>query len=163
MHNSQAGPVDNRHSTQSTLFTLPLTAVHLTHGFWANTQQTNRTISLVHGYDMLEQSGNFANLRLAAGLAEGAYTGYLFADSDVYKWLEAVGWELGHAADAQLQAMAAEAITLIERAQQPDGYLNSYYQFVLPDKRWTDLDPRPRTVLRRTFDSSGRCLSTGHG
>ncbi|MCC6603456.1 MAG: glycoside hydrolase family 127 protein [Anaerolineae bacterium] len=140
MHKSQPGPVDNRQSKQSTLFTLPLTAVHLTQGFWANAQQTNRTISLGHGYNMLEQSGNFANLRLAAGLAKGAYTGYLFADSDVYKWLEAVGWELGRADDAQLQAMAAEAITLVERAQQPDGYLNSYYQFVLPEKRWTDLD-----------------------
>ncbi len=146
MHNSQAGPVDNRQSKQSTLFTLPLTAVHFTHGFWANIQQTNRTVSLVHGYEMLEQAGNFANLRLAAGLAEGSFSGYLFADSDVYKWLEAVGWELGRAADAQLQAtaataaMAAEAITLVERAQQPDGYLNSYYLFVLPEKRWSDLD-----------------------
>ncbi|MBK8900130.1 MAG: glycoside hydrolase family 127 protein [Anaerolineaceae bacterium] len=140
MYNSQAGPVDNRQSKQSTLYTLPFTAVHLTHGFWANTQQVNRTVSLVHGYEMLEVAGNFANLRLAAGLAAGEFSGYRFADSDVYKWLEAVGWELGRAADAQLQAMADEAIALVQQAQQPDGYLNSYYQFVLPDRRWTDLD-----------------------
>lgn len=140
MHRYQAGPVDNQASKQSKLRTVPFTAVHLTKGFLASYQQVNRTVSLTHGFNMLEKAGNFANLRIAAGLAEGKFAGYRFADSDVYKWLEAVGWELGRTADANLQAMADQAITLVEQAQQSDGYLNSYYQFVLPEKRWTDLD-----------------------
>ncbi|MCB8949638.1 MAG: glycoside hydrolase family 127 protein [Ardenticatenaceae bacterium] len=135
-----AGPVDNRQSQESKLFAVPYTAVSITDGFLANYQQVNRTVSLVHGFNMLEKAGNFANLRIATGLAEGKFAGYWFADSDVYKWLEAVGWELGRAADAELQAMADKAITLVEQAQQEDGYLDSYYQFALPGKRWTDLD-----------------------
>lgn len=135
-----AGPVDNRQSRQSALITLPYTAVHITNGFWGSYQAVNRTVSLRHGFTMLAEAGNLHNLRVAAGLETGAFVGYRFADSDVYKWLEAVAWELGRAADAGLQAMADQTITLIQQAQQADGYLNSYYQFAAPDKRWTDLD-----------------------
>jgi uncharacterized protein len=137
---NNAGPVDNRHSQQSVLYTLPQTAVHITSGFWANYQTINRTVSLPHGFAMLEQAGNLRNLRIAAGSAEGDFAGYWFADSDVYKWLEAAGWELGRAPDAALQAMADEAIVLVEKAQQADGYLDSYFQIAAPEKRWTDLD-----------------------
>ena len=134
------GPVDNRHSQKSAVFTIPYTAVHITDGFWANYQQTNRNVSLNHGYAMLEKAGNLRNLRVAAGLADGEFSGYLFADSDVYKWLEAMGWELGRAADKELQAIADKVIALIEKAQQADGYLNSYFQITAPEKRWTNLD-----------------------
>ncbi|HUM71358.1 MAG TPA: glycoside hydrolase family 127 protein, partial [Chloroflexota bacterium] len=136
----KAGPVDNRKSKRSVLRTLPYTAVQMTGGFWGNHQDVNRTVSLPHGFAMLEEAGNLRNLRIAAGLAEGAFAGYRFADSDVYKWLEAVAWELGRVPDTALQGMVDEAITLIEQAQQADGYLNSYYQFAAPEKRWTDLD-----------------------
>ncbi|MCL4267277.1 MAG: glycoside hydrolase family 127 protein [Anaerolineae bacterium] len=135
-----AGPVDNRKSKQSVLSTLPYTAVQITGSFWGNYQEVNRMVSLPHGFVMLEKAGNLRNLRIATGLEEGEFTGYRFADSDIYKWLEAVAWELGRIPDTALQAMADEAITLIEQAQQADGYLNSYYQFAAPEKRWTDLD-----------------------
>lgn len=133
------GPVDNHKSKASLLRTLPYTAVHLTGGFWANVQQVNRSASLAHGYDMLEKAGNLQNLRIAAGLAKGNFAGFWFADSDVYKWLEAVAWELGRAPDAELAAMGDAAIALVAQAQQDDGYLNSYYQTVKPDEKWADL------------------------
>jgi len=135
-----AGPVDNSKSVRSTLRALPYHAAQITGGFWANTQQVNRSVSLPHGFAMLEQAGNFRNLRMASGQEEGAFSGYWFADSDVYKWLEAVGWELGRAPDGTLQEMAAAAVALVEAAQQADGYLNSYFQTAASGKRWTDLD-----------------------
>lgn len=135
-----AGPVDNSKSLQSKLRTLPYRAVQITGGFWANYQQVNRSVSLPHGFAMLEQAGNLRNLRIASGMEEGEFAGYWFADSDVTKWLEAVGWELGRANDAGLQEMADNAIFLVEAAQQPDGYLNSHFQITAPDKKWTDLD-----------------------
>ncbi len=133
------GPVDNQKSKESLLHTLPYAAVQITDGFWANTQKTNRDVSLSHGFSMLEKAGNFKNLRIAAGNDKGEFAGFWFADSDVYKWLEAVAWELGRAPDAKLQAMGDEAIALVEQAQEANGYLNSYYQIVKPDERWTDL------------------------
>lgn len=135
-----SGPVDNSRSPRSALRTLPFGAVNLTAGLWAERQATNRTVSLQHGYAMLEKAGNFNNLKLAAGTGTGQYAGMVFLDEDVYKWLEALAWEMGRDPDAALQHMADEVIALVVAAQAPDGYLNSYYQAVAPDRRWTDLD-----------------------
>jgi len=86
---------------------------------------------------MLDQAGNFHDLRLAAGTAAGDYRGPVFMDSDVYKWLEAVAY-FGPSLDAELRSMADSAIELVQAAQLPDGYLNSYWHVVQPSKRWTD-------------------------
>ena len=135
-----AGPVDNSRSPQSLLRTLPLQSARINGGFWGGQQQTNRTISIPHGYAMLEATHALRNLRIAGGQETGEFAGFWFADSDVHKWLEAAAWELGRAADAGLQAMVDTAIMLIEGAQQPDGYLDSYFQIAKPEARWTDLD-----------------------
>jgi DUF1680 family protein len=119
---------------------LPLGKVSVTGGFWLNKQAINRQVSLRHGYAQLEKSGNFNNLRLAAGGGEGEYKQPVFMDSDVYKWLEAAAYDLVNVRDPEVERMADEAIQLIVAAQQEDGYLNSYYQVLKPDQRWTDLD-----------------------
>ncbi|NMO54609.1 glycoside hydrolase family 127 protein [Actinoplanes sp. TBRC 11911] len=100
--------------------------VQLVDGFWADRVRINRERTIPHGLDQLRRAGNLENLRLAAGGA-GAYRGDLpFLDSDVYKWLEAVGWS----ADDDLAAAADEVIALVAAAQRGDGYLNSYVQVV---------------------------------
>jgi uncharacterized protein len=134
------GPLDTSHSLYARWKTLELKQVSLLGGFWAAKQVVNHNNSLHHGFEMLEKNGNFHNLRLAAGLIEGKYRGRNFIDSDVYKWLEAVGWELGNRPDPALQAMADAAIGLVAAAQGSDGYINSYVQVVAPQTRWADLD-----------------------
>jgi DUF1680 family protein len=96
--------------------------------------------SLKHAYRMMEKAGNFHNFKLAAGKARGSYRGRLFIDSDVYKWLEAVGWELGRQPDDALRKLADEAISLVEAAQCEDGYLNCYVQTTSTVGRWEDMD-----------------------
>ena len=66
------------------------------------------------------------------------YRGPVFMDSDIYKTLEAVGWELAHGNRPELSSFAAEVIALLEQAQRPDGYLNSYFQ-VSGEPRYTRL------------------------
>jgi uncharacterized protein len=134
------GPVDNSHSKNSSYRVLPDGAVRFTRGFWAERQAVNHNVSLKHGYAMLNEAGNLHNLKMAAGLESGIYRGMNFSDETVYKWLEALGWELGRAPDDELQAMAEEVISLVAAAQQPDGYLNSYYQVAEPEGKWSDLD-----------------------
>ena len=59
------------------------------------------------------------------------YRGPVFMDSDIYKTLEAIGWELARDTEhpePALASFAASTIGLLARAQQPDGYLNSYMQ-----------------------------------
>jgi DUF1680 family protein len=53
------------------------------------------------------------------------YRGPVFMDSDIYKTLEAIGWELAHGRRPELASFAAQVIALLEEAQRPDGYLNS--------------------------------------
>lgn len=136
----KSGPVDSTSSPYAALHTVPLDSVSLAEGFWLNWQRTNRSVGLRHGYRQLEAHGNFHNLRLAAGTAEGEYRTPVFMDSDVYKWLEAVAFALATEPDAELRQMAESAIDFVEAAQEPDGYINSYWQVVEPERRWADLD-----------------------
>lgn len=87
----------------------------------------------------VEKSHAFANFRIAAGLEKGEYFGMIFQDSDVAKWLEAVAYSLCIKPDADLEKRADEIIDIIEKAQQPDGYLNTYFTVKAPDKRWQNL------------------------
>lgn len=135
-----SGPVDTTHSPFTRLTAVPAKSVTLQPGFWTNVQSVIHSNSLKHAFRMLEKAGNFHNFRLAAGNASGKYRGRIFIDSDVYKWLEAVGWELGRQPDEDLRKMADEAISLVEAAQCEDGYLNCYVQTTPSLGRWEDMD-----------------------
>ena len=64
----------------------------------------------------------------------------VFSDTDVYKWLEAIAWELGREPSAELERLARETTELVAAAQEPDGYLDTWCQVVDPAWRWTDLE-----------------------
>ena len=108
-------------------------------GFWSEKLRTNLERTIPHGASMLEACGNLTNFELAAG-AEGRYQGAEgdggnpapFLDSDVYKWLEAVGWSLAQGERPELRALAEPMIELAARAQRPDGYVDSFYQVAKP-------------------------------
>ncbi|MDQ3811234.1 MAG: glycoside hydrolase family 127 protein [Chloroflexota bacterium] len=133
-----AGAVDNRRSPSARWRTLPSRAVTILDGFWSNWQVRNRDVSLLHGLRMLEQWGNLDNLRIAAGQSQGQFRGPVFMDSDLYKWLEAVAFEMMREPSGDWVSRVSPIIELIEAAQQPDGYLDSYYQVAEPGRRWTD-------------------------
>ena len=67
------------------------------------------------------------NFRVAAGLEEGEFQGEFFQDSDLYKWMEAAAWSLMWHPDADLEAKVDYVVDLIEAAQLPDGYVNTFY------------------------------------
>ncbi len=103
-------------------------AARLGTGLLHDWQQRNRVSSLPLALRQLETAGNLGNLRLAiAGTHEG-YRGPVFMDSDIYKTLEAIGWELSRGGDQELADFAQQTTALLEKAQQPDGYLNSAIQ-----------------------------------
>lgn len=128
------------HSRFARLRSLPVGAVTLSDGFWRSRQAVNRSISIRQGYEKLENAGNFNNLRLAMGTGQGEYVGPVFMDSDIYKWLEAAALDLANQPDPELEARVDEIIALLAAAQLPDGYLNSYYQVLKIEQRWTNLD-----------------------
>jgi hypothetical protein len=119
----------------------------ITGGLWATRRATNHAMALPHGAAQLERAGNVENFRLAAG-GSGSYRGgnddsgttAPFLDSDVYKWLEAVGWELAQVPDPGLVALAEPLIDLIARAQRGDGYLDTFFQVARPGAEFTDME-----------------------
>jgi len=116
----------------------PIQDASLTGGFWAARRRTNELVSILGGPDRLEEAGNLGNLRRAATPVPGDFTGdFQFQDSDVYKWLEAACWQLSGPALEGLTAAIDRVIELIAAAQQPDGYLQTYYQLG-GGERWTE-------------------------
>lgn len=108
------------------------------HGLLGDWHARNREVTLPHGIAMLEEYGTLDNLRRLTGESDAEFRGMLFADSDIYKTLEAAAWELGREEDAALRSFFDRTVALIERAQQDDGYLDSAYLGRDDREPWTD-------------------------
>ena len=85
-----------------------------------------------------EPSYCIRNFKIAAGLEQGEHGGRVFQDSDLAKWIEAAAYSLIWHPDAALEKTVDEAIDLVERAQLPDGYLDTYYILTGIENRWTN-------------------------
>ena len=79
------------------------------------------------------------NFRIAAGEKNGTHSGAVFQDTDAYKWLEAAAYCIQIGKAGALKEQADELVDLIASAQQPDGYLNTYFTIANPEKRWKNL------------------------
>ncbi|URZ08343.1 glycoside hydrolase family 127 protein [Clostridium felsineum] len=86
-----------------------------------------------------EKSHAVENFKIAAGLKKGHHYGYVFQDSDVYKWLEAVAYALTTGEDKKLEKTADEVINLIEMAQEDDGYLDTYFTIDAKERKFKRL------------------------
>lgn len=113
--------------------------VELADPFWAPRAEVNRRQTIPHALDMLEAHGYRHNFDVARGAKTGDRVGYVFHDSDVYKVLEACAYELGASPNEELDRRVDEWIELLAATQEPDGYLNTYYQVRGLEGRWTNL------------------------
>ena len=68
-----------------------------------------------------------------------AFHGWVFQDSDAYKWLEAVAYSLINQWDDGLYAKAKNLIDLICAAQMENGYLDTLYIINNPANIFTNL------------------------
>ena len=125
---------------------IPLSAVCLTQGFWKEKQQMVCNQTVPHMWAALNdrvpgapRSGAIHNFRMAAGLEEGDFIGLVSQDSDLYKWMEAAAYAQNNAADPATAEALDAMISLLEKAQRKDGYLNSFYQLYHPDEPWAYL------------------------
>lgn len=120
---------------------LGLDQVRITGGPWAWRQEVNATATLAHIEHWLEREGWLANfdLAVAGGLAEGR-RGREFSDSEVYKLLEAMAWELGRRPDADLEHRFGALARRVAAAQEPDGYVGTRFGRPGQEPRYTDLE-----------------------
>lgn len=118
---------------------LPIKQVRLTDPFWSRWQRVLVETTLPAEYEHIVSTGRLANFRRAAGKAEGSHEGLYFNDSDVYKWLEASAYGLATHDSPRVRAQVDEAIQAVTEAQEPDGYLNTFFQLRHPNLKWRNL------------------------
>ncbi len=125
---------------------VPMEKIQVRDSFWSRYMEVVRTSMIPYQWKALNDKVEGAapsycihNFRVAAGLEQGEHGGYVFQDSDLAKWIEAASYSLIHHPDAALEKDLDDVIELIGKAQQPDGYLDTYYIITGLDKRFTNL------------------------
>ena len=125
---------------------LKLKDIKINDTFWSSHVDLVRNAIIPYQWEAMndripdaESSHCLENFEVAAGRKEGKFYGAVFQDTDVAKWLEAVGFSLECYPDEELERTVDEVIDLIAEAQQDDGYINTYFTIVAPEKRWSDL------------------------
>ena len=128
------------------LYSLAPGRVRIQDSFWSKHVDLVREVILPYQWDAIndrvddaEPSHSLENFRIAAGRSSGAFYGMPFQDTDVAKWLEAVGFSLASYKDQELEKTADDVIDLIAEAQCEDGYINTFYTLTNPEGRWGDL------------------------
>jgi len=114
-------------SPYAKLKNVPVHAVRIDTGFWASRRTANMERSIPSMGKLLEVNGRMDNFRRLTGKSKAAQRGPVYSDSDVYKWLEAVGFALQSGERPELRALADATIKDVVAAQEPGGYLNTYY------------------------------------
>jgi DUF1680 family protein len=115
-------------------------------GFWSHYTHLVRDTVIPYQWNALNDrvggaapSHAIRNFRIAAGLERGEFVGMVFQDSDVGKWIEAVAYSLEAHPNPALETLVDETVELLEKAQAPDGYLNTYFTIKEPGRRWSNL------------------------
>ncbi|HEX5442262.1 MAG TPA: beta-L-arabinofuranosidase domain-containing protein [Pirellulales bacterium] len=121
------------------LTAVPFEKVHIDDRFWNPKIETNRTATIEANLHQCQVTGRINNFAVAGKLTAGKHEGMLYNDSDVYKMIEGIAYALASRRDPQLERQTDAIIDQIAVAQQPDGYLDTYYTLVEPQKRWVNI------------------------
>jgi len=114
-------------SPYAKLHNVPVHAVTIMEGFWGARRETNVKKSLPSMEKLLEANGRMNNYLRLVGKSDAQQSGPVYSDSDVYKWTEAVGFQLQSGDRPELRALAEKMIREVVAVQEPNGYLNTYY------------------------------------
>lgn len=110
--------------------------VAITDAFWSPRIAINRSMTIPSVYHKLKEYGQIDALKPDLKVA---HPRVYYWDSDVTKWIEACAYSLAVCPDKKLGKKVDQVINLFAKAQQEDGYLNSYFIAVEPQNRLTNL------------------------
>jgi DUF1680 family protein len=102
---------------------VPFTSVNLSDHFWTSRIETNRTVTIPASFARCESTGRVKNFEMAAEHKGKFCTVYPFDDTDIYKTIEGASYSLAEHPDPKLSAYLDSLITIVGKAQEPDGYL----------------------------------------
>ncbi len=102
--------------------------IQITGGFWHDLQRLNASAIIPHCLEWVERTGWLSNFdRAADGSLGGDHAGIEFVDSEVYKLLEAMAWEIGSDTAGELSATYRDIVDRVAAAQERDGYLHTSF------------------------------------
>jgi uncharacterized protein len=133
------GVVSVDHSPYAKLHGVPIHAVKMGDGFWSARRAINVEKSIPTMLAELEQHGVVDNFLRLEGKTKAARRGPLYTDSDIYKWMEAVAFVLQSGEQPKLRAEFERLTGIIAAAQEPSGYLNTYWSEERAPKRFTEM------------------------
>jgi DUF1680 family protein len=102
---------------------IAFTNVKLTDNFWTKRIETNRTVTIPASFERCESTGRVKNFQMAAERKGKFCTTYPFDDTDIYKTIEGASYSMALHPDKKLDHYVDSMITIVGRAQEPDGYL----------------------------------------
>lgn len=120
--------------------------IQLTGGIWQQKQQLNTEVILEHCETWMERVGWTGNFdRAAAGTIDTGFpgtehAGIEFVDSEIYKLLEAMAWDLGRGHSASLEDRYQALASRVAAAQEEDGYLHTSFGRPGQPPRYSNLE-----------------------
>jgi DUF1680 family protein len=133
------GIINTASSPNAKLHPVPVRAVSMGEGFWAARRKANVERSIPTMLQELEAHGIVDNFRRLSGHKKAERHGPVYTDSDIYKWIEAVSFVLQTEDHPRLRATVESLTDEIAAAQEPSGYLNTYYVDDLKAKRFAEM------------------------
>ena len=121
------GVLNLANSPYAKLHSVPVHAVTIEDGFWSKRRETNVKSSIPTMRDQLLEHGRMDNFRRLVGKSSEPQKGPVYSDSDIYKWMEAVGFALQSGELPEVHNQTAAMIKEVIAVQEPSGYINTYY------------------------------------
>jgi hypothetical protein len=126
---------------QTALETHSFSQIKITDTFWKpKLEKVAKSALPASIYQTETKTGRIRNYEKVARKQGEAHEGIYYDDSDVYKALEAIAYSLQNIPDVELEKKADEWIAKIAAAQEPDGYINTFYSLMGLEKRWQDME-----------------------
>ncbi|MFI1742934.1 glycoside hydrolase family 127 protein [Thalassobellus sediminis] len=106
---------------------VPFTSVNVTDVFWGQRLKASRVTTIPLAFGKCETTGRYENFLKAAN-PDKKYKveGFTFDDTDVYKTIEGASYSMQTFTDEKLDKYIDSLITIVGKAQEPDGYLYTF-------------------------------------
>jgi DUF1680 family protein len=152
------------HPSTSTWRPLGADEIQVTGGIWGQKQRLNADTILEHCESWMERIGWIGNFdRAAAGTIGAGHSGIEFVDSEIYKLLEAMAWELGREHSGDLERRYQALVERVAAAQRPDGYLHTSFGGSGQPPRYSSLESGHELYcFGHLFQAAVARLRTGH-
>ncbi len=127
--------------------------IEITGGFWKTKQDTVKNTTVKAVYDRFCDTHRFDALRCDWKNGQPDMP-HIFWDSDVAKWIEGVAYILKKERNTELEKIIDDAVDLIVKNSDENGYYNSHFLVTRQDERFTHRDDHELYCLGHLIEAA---------